>query len=77
MTATGENLSTFIEYCILYCLDVDVIVPPIQAMKEITLNEAMAYNLQSTLSANKRLGFKFQNEVSDSAKIESNEEPEK
>ncbi len=66
MISSAENLLSVIESCIVYCLEVDVAVPPIEAMKQISVFEAVAYNLQSTLTANTRLGFKFQNEAKDS-----------
>lgn len=65
MVSTSENLLSFIETCIVYCLEIDVAVPPIDAMKQISVFEAMAYNLQSTLTANTRLGFKFQNQANE------------
>ncbi len=57
-----ETLSSLIDSCIVYSMDVDVTVPPFDAMKEISVFEAMSYNLQSAISPGKKLGFKFQSE---------------
>jgi len=65
MIASPENLSLLIESCIVHCLEVDVVIPPVVAMKQIYLYEAQSYNLQSSLAANNRLGFKFQKESDD------------
>ncbi len=60
--ANEEVLRSFVENCIAFCLDIDVVLPPFESMKEITVFEAMVNTMQSTLSTGKRLGFKFEGE---------------
>ncbi len=61
--ATPESIQSLIESCIVYSLDIDVIVPPMETMREITVNDAIQYTLQSAVSISKRLGFKFRDEA--------------
>ena len=60
--ANEETLRGLIEGAISFSLDIDVNVPPFDAMKEITVFEAMVNTMQSTVTAGKRLGFKFEGE---------------
>ncbi len=62
MKVSDASLLPFVESCISFSLDIDVNVPPFDAMKEITVFEAMVNTLQSTVATGKRLGFKFENE---------------
>jgi hypothetical protein len=55
-------LRTFVESCISFSLDIDVNVPPFDAMKEITVFQAMVNTMQSSITTGKRLGFKFEGE---------------
>lgn len=59
---SDETLTALIEGAIAYSLDMDVNVPPIDAMREITVFQAMVNTMQSTVSTGKRLGFKFEEE---------------
>ena len=62
MQADETLLRSFIESVIAFSIDIDVNVPPFDAMKEITVYEAMVNTMQSTVTTGKRLGFKFESE---------------
>ncbi|CAN5415466.1 hypothetical protein BH11BAC2_BH11BAC2_09740 [soil metagenome] len=62
MQANEEKIQAIIEAAVTYSMDIDVIVPPFDLMKEITVFETMAYTLQTSLKSSQRLGFKFQND---------------
>lgn len=59
---SDELLRSFVESCISFSLDIDVNVPPFDAMKEITVFQAMVNTMQSSITTGKRLGFKFEGE---------------
>lgn len=63
MKANEESIRSLIESSISFSLDIDVDVPPFDAMKEITVFQAMVNTMQSTISTGKRLGFKFEGEA--------------
>jgi len=56
------TLRAIAEACISFSLEIDANVPPFEAMKEITVFEAMVNTMQSTVTTSKRLGFKFEGE---------------
>lgn len=62
--ATDENIQKAIELLLQYCIEMDFYVPPIEVMKEITVNDVRAYTIQNAVDKDNRLGFKFQNENS-------------
>lgn len=57
-----DQLKSIVEQALLFSLEIDVSVPGFDAMKEITVFEAMVNTMQSTVSTGKRLGFKFEGE---------------
>ncbi|MBL7924754.1 MAG: hypothetical protein JNL88_11195 [Bacteroidia bacterium] len=57
---SAESIRSLVENCLSFSLDIDASVPPFDAMKEITVFEAMVNTMQSTISTSKRLGFKFE-----------------
>lgn len=63
MKADETNIRSLIESAIAFSLDIDVDVPPFDAMKEITVFQAMVNTMQSTITTGKRLGFKFEGET--------------
>lgn len=63
MKADEHQLRQFAEGVLMFSLDIDVNVPPFDAMKEITVYEAMVNTMQSTVTTSKRLGFKFESET--------------
>ena len=52
-----EDLQKIVEQCMLYCLDFDLYVPPLEASKAITVEQKNFFNNPSGLSTSKRLGF--------------------
>lgn len=58
---TDESLIAIIEKAIQYSVDVDIIAPSIELMKEISVSDVMEYSLQASISSGKRLGFRFDN----------------
>ena len=53
-----EVIIKIIEQTMLYALDFDLYVPPIDVMSEITLEQKNYFNNASGLATGKRLGFK-------------------
>jgi len=53
-----EAIVKIIEQTMLYALDFDLYVPPMEAMSEITLQQKKVFNNPSGLATGKRLGFK-------------------
>lgn len=60
-----EFMQSIVEACLVYSMDIDVNVPPIDAMKEITVSDALNYTIQTAIGETKKLGFKFQNSGDD------------
>jgi hypothetical protein len=60
--ASPDVLKSIVDQSLIFSLDIDVAVPGFDAMKEITVYEAMVNTMQSTVSTGKRLGFKFEGE---------------
>lgn len=55
-----DALSAITDSAILYCLDFDLLTPPYEAVKEITLMDIQELSQSNQLQTGKRLGFKFQ-----------------
>jgi len=53
-----KTLQTIVETALLFSFDADIIVPPFEQMKAITVYQAIEYSVQSSISTSKRLGFK-------------------
>ncbi len=60
-----KKLQAIVETALLQSLEIDVVVPPFDQMKSITVYDAIEYSLQATLSTSKRLGFKFESGAKD------------
>ena len=60
-----EYVLAIIENAIQYCINIDPLVPPFELMKEISVESAMEYSLQASISSGKRLGFKFEKNLGD------------
>ena len=58
-------LQSIVEVSLIYSMEIDVVVPPIDAMKEITVSDALNYTIQTALGEAKKLGFKSQNTKED------------
>lgn len=52
-----EAILKIIEQTMLYALDFDLYVPPLDAMSEITLQQKMVFNNSGGLATGKRLGY--------------------
>lgn len=58
-TMTDEFICTIIEQSMLYCLNFDLYVPPIEMMKQITIDEKNYSSQNNALATGKRLGFQM------------------
>ncbi|MEP7265015.1 MAG: hypothetical protein ABI772_10985 [Bacteroidota bacterium] len=58
-----ESVLAIIEKSIQYSVDLDLNVPSFDLMKEISVHDVLDYSLQATISSGKRLGFKFENNI--------------
>ena len=56
---TKENLKTIIEIAIQYAIDFDLLVPPYDQVKIVTVEQMHAEINHSRIQTGKRLGFKF------------------
>ncbi|MFT5723354.1 MAG: hypothetical protein ACI9JN_000464 [Bacteroidia bacterium] len=56
-----------IERCMLYCLDFDLIVPPTEALNQITVQQKNYFNNASGITTGKSLGFKVVNQLKNDA----------
>ena len=54
----SESIIKVIEQTMLYALDFDLYIPPIDSMKEITVQEKDYFNNPRGFATGKRLGFK-------------------
>ena len=52
-----EAILKIIEQTMLYALDFDLYVPPMEAMSEITLQQKIVFNNSGGLATGKRLGY--------------------
>lgn len=55
-----EAICTIIEQSMLYCLNFDLYVPPIEYMREITIEQKNYSSSSNGLATGKRLGFQMQ-----------------
>jgi len=53
-----DDLQKIIEQCMLYCLDFDLHVPPLEATQAITVEQKNYFNNPRGIRTSKRLGFK-------------------
>lgn len=58
-----EHIHDIIEQCMLYCLDFDLFVPPVDAFSEISVQQKNAFNNPSGIATGKRLGFEIINQA--------------
>jgi len=56
----GQAARKVVESAILYAINFDLLTPPFDAVKEISLAEMQSLTDNHTLKTGKRLGFKFQ-----------------
>lgn len=56
-----ESAKKIIEQAMLYCIDFDLFVPPLDAMAQMSLEQKNAFNNVNGLPTGKRVGFKIEN----------------
>ena len=59
-TINNEKIRAIIESSILYSMDFDLLTPPYDQMKEVSVHEIIQVTNAMKLKTGKRLGFKFQ-----------------
>jgi len=64
-TVNDEALKKIIESAILYCIDFDLLTPPYDNVKEVSVQEMRLLTSSLSLKTGKRLGFKFQADYDD------------
>lgn len=57
-----DSIRSIIESAISYSLDFDLLTPPYDTMKEVTVMEVLEHSKSTKIRTGKRLGFKFQSE---------------
>lgn len=55
-----DVLHRILETSIVYCIDFDLLLPPYDAVKEVSVSEMQEYSSNVNLRTGKRLGFRFQ-----------------
>lgn len=55
-----NTIKEIMEAAILYCIDFDLLTPPYDTIKEVSVGEMMQLSSNISLKTGKRLGFKFQ-----------------
>ncbi|NUM51005.1 MAG: hypothetical protein HUU48_07800 [Flavobacteriales bacterium] len=61
---TENSVDSIIDSIVLYALSFDLLTPPYDSMKEVSMQEILEVS-QSNISTGKRLGFKFQADADD------------
>jgi hypothetical protein len=56
-------INTIIDECILFSLDFDLLTPGYSAMQKVSISQITELTKNMKLSTDKRLGFKFSNEI--------------
>ncbi len=59
-TLDSDKCKAVIESAMLYAMDFDLLTPPYDAMKQVTVYQILASAQSSKVSTGKRLGFRFQ-----------------
>ncbi len=67
-TISNDTLKKIIDQLLIIALDTEAIVPPIDAMSEITVHDALSYMIETSMYDGKKLGFKFRNQQGDDVK---------
>jgi len=55
-----DKLKNIVESAILYCLSFDLLTPPFDNVKEVSVSEMQEVNNNMQIKTGKRLGFRFQ-----------------
>ncbi len=59
---TVEKIKEVLEQAVLHCLEFDIMTPPFEHVKVITVQEILEKSLSSVVSTGKRLGFRLQSD---------------
>jgi len=57
-----QNLRRLVETAILHCLEIDIVTPPFEQVRIISVQELFEKNLSNVVSTGKRLGFRLQSD---------------
>jgi len=60
-----DSIKKIIDQFLIIALETEAIVPPIDAMREITVHDALSYMIETSMYDGKKLGFKFRNQQDD------------
>ncbi len=55
-----DTVNEIVESAVLYCLDFDLLTPPFDAIKEVSVGEMLEASSNMQMKTGKRLGFRFQ-----------------
>lgn len=58
-----DQIRTILELAIVYCMDFDLLTPPFESVRQITLEEKQMMGSNSGYPTGKRVGYKFKNEL--------------
>lgn len=58
-----EQIRKIIELAIIYCMDFDLLTPPFETVRQITLEEKQYMGSNSGYPTGKRMGYKFKTEL--------------
>jgi hypothetical protein len=59
------DITAIIESAILYSMDFDLLTPPYEDVKQVSVNEMYEWSRSQVIRTGKRLGFKFSNDTED------------
>lgn len=60
--ASNEEIRSIVETAILHCLDTDILTPPFENVRAISVQELIEKSLANVVSTGKRLGFRLQSD---------------
>lgn len=60
-----DQIRKILELAIIYCMDFDLLTPPFETVKQITLEEKQFMGSNSGYPTGKRMGYKFKTELDD------------
>jgi hypothetical protein len=61
-TITTDDITAIIESAILYSMDFDLLTPPYENVKQVSVHEMYEWSKSQAIRTGKRLGFKFSND---------------
>ncbi len=63
-----KSLKKILETAIIYCIDFDLLVPPFDEVKQVSVGAVAEQNLFNNLKTGKRLGFRYQADMEENGK---------